>query len=89
VENLGAALTPTVAMMVISMCSFLLKGPGLRECRLPNMVMPLSGRTRARNSPAGSGLCEYLRACTKNALTGITHRQEAGRRWMSPGWLAA
>ncbi len=44
----------TLAMMVINMCSFLEKGPGLRLIRVPNSVTPQSGRVCSHNLPSGN-----------------------------------
>lgn len=44
----------TAAMIVISMCSFLLNFPGLRLCSRPNSLKRLSGKVRAMNFPQGS-----------------------------------
>jgi hypothetical protein len=44
---------PTLAMMVMSMCSFSLKGPGLRVALYPKRRKVFLGRTFSRNFPAG------------------------------------
>lgn len=50
--ELGNVL-PTLAMIDITICSFLLNGPGFRLCRVPNNVTPTSGRNRSAAFPTG------------------------------------
>lgn len=42
-----------LAISVMSMCSFLLKGPGLRLWRVPKSVMPTSGSVFSHSFPSG------------------------------------
>lgn len=63
--ELGRVL-PTLAIIEISMCSFLLKGPGFKLCRTPNNVNPTSGRNLSAALPTG-----YANSCTTSALNVI------------------
>ena len=50
------ALKPTLAIMVITICSFMLNFPGLRLQVYPKVVNRRVGRTLSRSLPAGKAL---------------------------------
>jgi hypothetical protein len=56
---------PTLAIIEINMCSFLLNGPGLRLCLMPQSVIPTSGSHRAAALPTGKERSWMTTGCSE------------------------